>query len=130
VVGRPGSGKTYATAACVDAFAGAGVPVVGCAVSATAAAELEDAVGFERYTRRPAQTIANLLIDLEQRGDRFAPGTIVLIDEATMVGTRELARLAAHVDRAGGAIKLIGDPDQHTSVDTGGVSPFAVAPSG
>ncbi len=38
-----------------------------------------------------------------------------------MVGTRELARIAAHVDQAGGAIKLIGDPDQHTSVDTGGV---------
>ncbi|MEW6153931.1 MAG: AAA family ATPase [Actinomycetota bacterium] len=121
VVGRPGSGKTYATAACVEAFAAAGAPVVGCAVSATAAAELEAAVGFERYTRRPAQTIASLLIDLEQRGDHFAPGTIVLIDEASMVGTRELARLAAHVDRAGGAIKLIGDPDQHTSVDTGGV---------
>ncbi|MFP5326003.1 MAG: MobF family relaxase [Acidimicrobiia bacterium] len=121
VVGRPGSGKTYATAACVEAFAAAGVPVVGCAVSATAAAELEAAVGFERYTRQPAQTIVSLLIDLEQRGDHFALGTIVLIDEASMVGTRELARLAAHVDRAGGAIKLIGDPDQHTSVDTGGV---------
>jgi conjugative relaxase-like TrwC/TraI family protein len=121
VVGRPGSGKTYATAACVEAFAAAGVPVVGCAVSATAAAELEAAVGFERYTRRPAQTIASLLIDLERRGDHLAPGTILLIDEASMVGTRELARLAAHVDLAGGAIKLIGDPDQHTSVDTGGV---------
>ncbi len=121
VVGPPGSGKTYATAACVDAYAAAGVPVAGCAVSATAAAELEAAVGFERYTRRPAQTIASLLVDLEQRGDRLAPGTILLIDEASMVGTRELARLAAHVERAGGAIKLIGDPDQHTSVDTGGV---------
>ncbi len=121
VVGRPGSGKTYATAACVDAFAAAGVPVAGCAVSAAAAAELEAAVGFERYTRRPARTIASLLIGLEQRGDRLAPGTILLIDEASMVGTRELARLAAHVERAGGAIKLIGDPDQHTSVDSGGV---------
>jgi conjugative relaxase-like TrwC/TraI family protein len=121
VVGRPGSGKTYATAACVEAFAAAGLPVVGCAVSATAAGELEASVGFERYTPRPAQTIASLLIDLEQRGDRLAPGTILLIDEASMVGTRELARLAAHVDGAGGAIKLIGDPDQHTSVDTGGV---------
>ncbi len=121
VVGRPGSGKTYATAACVEVLAAAGIPVAGCAVSATAAAELEAAVGFERYTRRPAQTIASLLIDLEHRGDRLSPGTILLIDEASMVGTRELARLAAHADRASGAIKLVGDPDQHTSVDTGGV---------
>lgn len=38
-----------------------------------------------------------------------------------MVGTRDLARLLDHVVRAGGALKLIGDPDQHTAVDTGGV---------
>ena len=40
VVGRPGSGKTYATAACVEAYAASGIPVAGCAVSAVAAAEL------------------------------------------------------------------------------------------
>ncbi len=94
VVGRPGSGKTYATAACVEAFAASGIPLAGCAVSATAAAELEAAVGFQRFTRRPAQTIAGLLIDLEQRGEELAPGTVLVIDEASMVGTRDLARLA------------------------------------
>jgi conjugative relaxase-like TrwC/TraI family protein len=121
VVGRPGSGKTYATAACVEALAATGIPVLGCAVSASAAAELEAAVGFERFTRRPAQTMASLIIDLDQRGDRLLSGTVVFVDEASMLGTRDLARLAAHVDRVGGSIKLIGDPDQHGSVDTGGV---------
>lgn len=121
VVGYTGSGKTCAASACVQAFVASNIPVAGCAVSATAAAELESAVHFRHHTGRPAQTIASLLIDLEQRGDRFAPGTILLVDEASMVGTRELARLATHVDAAGGCIKLIGDPDQHTSVDTGGV---------
>ncbi|MDQ4130837.1 MAG: AAA family ATPase, partial [Actinomycetota bacterium] len=58
---------------------------------------------------------------LEQRGEQLAPGTVLVIDEASMVGTRDLARIATHIDRAGGSIKLIGDPDQHTSVDTGGV---------
>ncbi len=121
VVGRPGSGKTYAASACVQAFAASGVPVVGCAVSATTAAELESSVGLIRHTGRPAQTIASLLIDLEQRGDRLARGTVLLVDEASMVGTRDLARLAAHVQAANGCIKLIGDPDQHAAVDTGGV---------
>ncbi|MDP9409094.1 MAG: relaxase domain-containing protein [Actinomycetota bacterium] len=121
VVGRPGSGKTYAASACVQAFAVSGVPVVGCAVSATAAAELEFSVGLAHHSGRPAQTMASLLIDLEQRGDRLADGTVVLVDEASMVGTRDLARLAAHVQAADGCIKLIGDPDQHTAVDTGGV---------
>ncbi|MGE3834535.1 MAG: MobF family relaxase [Acidimicrobiia bacterium] len=121
VVGRPGSGKTYAASACVQAFAVSGVPVVGCAVSATAAAELESSVGLVHHTGRAAQTIASLLIDLEQRGDRLAHGTVVLVDEASMVGTRDLARLAAGVRAADGCIKLIGDPDQHTAVDTGGI---------
>lgn len=121
VVGRPGSGKTYAASACVQAFVASGIPVAGCSVSANAAAGLESAVHFRHHTGRPAQTIASLLIDLEQRGDRLAPRTILLVDEGSMVGTRQLARLAAHVDAAGGCIKLIGDPDQHTSVDTGGV---------
>ncbi len=121
VVGCPGSGKTYAASACVQAFAASEVPVVGCAVSATAAAELESAVGLGHHRGHPAQTIASLLIDLEQRGDHFAHGTVVLVDEASMVGTRDLARLAGHVRSADGCIKLIGDPDQHAAVDTGGV---------
>ena len=37
-----------------------------------------------------------------------------------MVGTRDLARLAGHVATAGGALKLIGDPDQHGAVESGG----------
>ncbi len=47
-----------------------------------------------------------------------------------MVGTRDLARLATHVEAARGAIKLIGDPDQHTSVDTGGVFKALAARNG
>ncbi len=49
VVGRPGSGKTYAASACVQAFAASGVPVIGCAVSAIAAAELEHAYARTTY---------------------------------------------------------------------------------
>ena len=47
VAGRPGAGKTYATAACVEAFLTSGVPVLGCALSATAAAELEAATNLQ-----------------------------------------------------------------------------------
>ena len=45
IAGRPGAGKTYATEAIVAAHVAAGVPIVGCAVSATAAAELETGGG-------------------------------------------------------------------------------------
>jgi hypothetical protein len=118
VAGRPGAGKTFATATCVEAFLDSGIPVVGCALSATAAGELETVAQLGRRTGRPASTIARLLIDLRDGG--LPPGTVLIVDEASMVGTRDLARLAEHAAQAGGAIKLVGDPDQHGPVETGG----------
>jgi len=40
VSGRPGSGKTYATATYMRALVADGIPVVGCALAPTAAAQL------------------------------------------------------------------------------------------
>ncbi|MEW6477658.1 MAG: MobF family relaxase [Actinomycetota bacterium] len=122
IAGRPGAGKTYAADACVEAFLASGIPVVGCALSATAAAELEATTSLGPATGRPATTIARLLGELDDPvSGGFAPGTVLFVDEASMVGTRDLARLGAHLARAGGAMKLIGDPDQHGPVETGGV---------
>ena len=119
VAGRPGSGKTHATAACVDALLSSGIPVVGCALSAVAAAELESATGLLDRTGRPATTIARLLLEAGSSG--LAPRTVIVVDEASMVGTRDLARLGSLAANAGGAMKLIGDPDQHGPVETGGI---------
>ncbi len=119
IAGRPGSGKAYATAAYVEALVASGVPVVGCALSATAAAELEAATALGRLTGRPASTMARLFVELARQP--LPPGAVVIVDEASMVGTRDLARLTAYVAQAGGALKLIGDPDQHGAVDTGGL---------
>lgn len=119
VEGRPGAGKTYATEAVVAAHVESGRPIVGCAVSAAAAAELESQAGFSRSTAE-AMTVAKLLYDL----DRFGPlagGTTVVVDEASMIGTRDLARLAECVADVDGRVVLIGDPDQHGSVEAGGV---------
>lgn len=121
ISGRPGAGKTYATEAVVAAHIAAGVPIIGCSVSATAAAELERAAGFTRSTRAPATTVARLLLDVEGPYGGLRPGTVIVVDEASMIGTRDLARLMAAADAAGGAVKLIGDPDQHGAVDVGGV---------
>lgn len=118
VSGCPGSGKTYATAAYVETLTTAGVPVVGCALSASAAAELEAACGFGPLTGVEASTVARLLYRLDR--NPLAPGTVVVADEASMIGTRDLHRLATHVTAAGGALKLIGDPLQHGAVDAGG----------
>jgi hypothetical protein len=121
IAGRPGAGKTYATEAVVAAHVAAGVPIIGCAVSAAAAGELERTAGFARWQGREASTVARLLVELDDPADDgLRPGTVIVVDEASTLGTRELARLATAAHRAGGSLKLIGDPDQHGSVDVGG----------
>ncbi|HUP70805.1 MAG TPA: MobF family relaxase [Acidimicrobiales bacterium] len=129
--GRPGSGKTAATSACVEALVRSGVPVVGCSLSATAAAELDHATGLSGRTGRPASTIARLLMELDDpRDGGLAPGSVVIIDEASMAPTRLLARLLDHAERSGGALRLIGDPDQHGAVEAGGIFAAVVARAG
>jgi len=119
VEGRPGAGKTYATDAVVAAHVAAGVPIIGCAVSAAAAAELESQAGFARSVM-PAATVAKVLIDCDAHGG-LAAGATVVVDEASMIATRDLARLAVHAARVGGRIVLVGDPDQHGAVEAGGM---------
>ncbi|HVW30997.1 MAG TPA: MobF family relaxase [Acidimicrobiia bacterium] len=114
VVGLPGSGKTTATAALVAACQAAAVPVVGCAVTATAADELQQRTGLAA-----CDTLARLLLDLQAPDRGLARGTLVVADEASMLPTRELDRLVAHVETAGGAVVLIGDPHQHPAVGPG-----------
>ena len=125
VAGRPGAGKTTATAVYVEVLAAAGVPAVGCALAATAAGELERACDFRSRTGRDASTIARLLLELDRDG--LAAGTVVVADEASMVGTRDLYRLAAHALAVDGSLVLVGDPDQHGAVETGGVFRALVA---
>jgi ATP-dependent exoDNAse (exonuclease V) alpha subunit len=114
VVGYAGSGKSYATGAAVDALHRGGLRVIPTAPTGAAARELE------RETKLPAPTLDALLGQLDRRDERLDRHTVVVVDEAAMVGTRKLARLLAHADRAGSKVVMIGDDRQLASIDTGG----------
>jgi len=114
VVGRAGTGKTYALAAAARAWRDAGHRPIGVAIAARAAAELEASAGL------PSTTIEQFLIDCDQSAGMLNPNTIVIVDEAGMVDTRRLARLLAHVDAAGAKAVLVGDHHQLPSVEAGG----------
>lgn len=127
VVGHPGAGKTYAAEAGVAAFRHAGIPVIGCAVTAEAADELAASTGLGWGTGT-CDTLARILLDLDlPEYGGLPPGAVVLVDEASTVPHRELDRLLDHVTRAGGALVLMGDPKQHGSVGPGGFFAWAVA---
>ncbi len=115
VVGKAGTGKTFALDAARDAWEASGITVIGCALSARAAKELEAGSGIE------SSTISALMKDVD---DWNAPGlergSVVVVDEAGMVGTRQLDTLLDHAERAGAKVVLIGDDKQLPEIAAGG----------
>ncbi len=115
VVGVAGSGKTFGLGAARQAWVACDHRVLGAALSARAAAELQDGSGI------PSTTIARLLADLDRPDADGLPARCVLvIDEAAMVGTRQLARLLDHAQTARAKVVLVGDHHQLAEIDAGG----------
>ncbi|MGH9176947.1 MAG: ATP-dependent DNA helicase, partial [Acidimicrobiales bacterium] len=116
VVGPAGTGKTTALGTAALALAAQGRPVVGIAPSGKAA----DVLGAE--TGWPATTVAKLLSDAARPGFRRPPaGTTVVLDEAGMAATDDLAALVGLVDRHGWRLVCVGDPAQLPAVGRGGM---------
>ncbi len=116
LVGPGGSGKTYSIAAYADAVEVSGHAVIGVATSAAAARKLSEDLG-ERWTG----TIAMLRHHADAYGDQLQQGTVIIVDEASMVSTADLAWLVDQVEQSDGKLVLIGDPKQLPSVDSGGL---------
>lgn len=119
LVGAAGSGKTATLAAARIAWAEDGHLVLGAALAASAARNLETATGIE------STSLARLLGRLDQAAASgqppLPPRSVVVIDEAGMVGTRELHRLIAHTAAANAKLVLVGDPQQLPEINAGGL---------
>jgi conjugative relaxase-like TrwC/TraI family protein len=113
---KAGSGKTSVLRAAREAWERAGYRVTGTALAARAARELYRSSGMA------ADTIAKLLADLDDPSSSgMAPGTVLVIDEAGMVGTRQLARLLAHALHSGAKVVAVGDVEQLPEIEAGGL---------
>jgi conjugative relaxase-like TrwC/TraI family protein len=114
IEGAPGAGKTMMLKAVVDEWRKHKGEVVGMAVSARAAAEL----GFGAQTE--SDTIAKHLFE----GKTIDENTLIIIDEASMVETLDLAEVVNKASKVGAKIILVGDYRQLGSVGAGGVYRF------
>jgi Ti-type conjugative transfer relaxase TraA len=116
VVGKAGTGKTFALDVARQAWQRDEHRVIGAALARRAADELEQGAGIE------SSTIAGLLLDLRRDPTALLDDrTILVIDEAGMVGTRQLAELLDHADRAQAKVVLVGDHRQLPEIQAGGV---------
>ncbi|MCP3856217.1 MAG: relaxase domain-containing protein [Actinomycetia bacterium] len=120
VVGPAGTGKTTALAPAVAQLQADGRPVFGVTPSAAAA----DVLATE--TRVTADTLDKLLTEhnLNRPPDHrydLPTGATVVVDEAAMVPTDRLDRLAQLADTKGWRVALIGDPMQFSAVGRGGM---------
>ena len=112
---RPGPGKTFALAAAREAWEASGHVVVGAALARRAARELEDDAGI------PSTSVAALLDEARRRPYTALPRRAVLVvDEAGMVSTRQLAELVDHAERRRAKLVLVGDHRQLAEIEAGG----------
>ena len=113
-IGPAGSGKTAVMAVIGQLAALTGVPIVGGALAGRTAA------GLQQATSIPSVTLTRLIGDSQHRGG-LPDGVIVVVDEAGMVGTRQLANVVDLVEQADGKLILIGDDRQLPEIDVGGL---------
>ena len=112
VVGKAGTGKTFALGAAREAWQAAGYPVLGVAVARRAARELEHDAGIR------STSVAALLGDVDNRA--LPERCVLVVDEAGMVPTRQLAQLIDAAAAVGGKLVLVGDHRQLPELEAGG----------
>ena len=111
---RAGYGKTTALAVVREAYEAGGVTVLGTSWQGQAAQELQRGAGIA------SQTAARLLDQIERGNEPIPRRAVLIVDEAGMMPTRSLARLAEEVVRRDGRLILVGDRYQLPSIDAGG----------
>lgn len=113
VVGYAGTGKSAMLGVAREAWEAAGYEVRGVALSGIAAENLESGSGIA------SRTIASMEHGWGQGRDLLTARDVLVIDEAGMVGTRQLERVLSHAADAGAKVVLVGDPQQLQSIEAG-----------
>jgi len=116
VVGFAGAGKSTMLAAAREAWEAEGYRVHGAALSGKAAEGLEESSGIQ------SRTLASWSRGWENERHQLGRGDVFVIDEAGMIGSRQLARFVGEAEARGAKIVLVGDHEQLQAIGAG--APF------
>jgi hypothetical protein len=119
-----GSGKTVTLRTLANAWASQGNTVIGLAPTAAAARVLREELGDSVAA---TDTLAKLVHALRtgtavpEWVNRIGPGSLLIVDEAGMAGTLDLAAVVDFAGTRGASVRLVGDDRQLAAVGAGGV---------
>lgn len=119
-IGRAGTGKTTTMRAAAATWRAAGYRVIGAAVKAEAARQLGADADID------ADTVALLLARARRDPYVLDARTVLIVDEGSTLGDRDLATLVDLAEQQGATLRIIGDPAQHQSVPAGGCWSYLV----
>jgi conjugative relaxase-like TrwC/TraI family protein len=114
VVGRAGTGKTFALGIARHTWQLDGYRLLATAPTGIATMSLQGE-GFEEVA-----TCDRLLGDLDRGTEQLDARTVLVVDEAGMVGSRKLTRLLEHAHQVQAKVVLVGDDRQLAAIDAGG----------
>jgi Ti-type conjugative transfer relaxase TraA len=113
VVGYAGTGKSAMLGVAREAWEAQGYQVRGAALSGIAAESLEAGSGIG------SRTIASLEHGWAQGRDVLTARDVLVIDEAGMIGSRQMERVLSAADLAGAKVVLVGDAEQLQAIEAG-----------
>lgn len=113
VEGAAGSGKTTMLAPVVAAYREAGMRVIGTAAAWKIATQLKDDLGIQSKA-------TDAWIASARAGGHFLDrNTVLVVDEAGLLSSRQMHDLLAEVEQAGAKAILVGDSKQLQAVGSG-----------
>ncbi len=116
VSGMAGTGKTTLLRSAREVWEAAGYEVKGAALAAVAAQGLQEGAGIK------SETLHSTLFGIEKGFIQLTGKTILVVDEAGMVGTRQMAELVEAVAKTRAQLVLVGDEKQLQPIEHG--NPF------
>ncbi len=113
LTGFAGAGKSAAIAAARDTWQAEGYRVLGGALSGIAAENLQRESGVE------SRTLASWEKGWREGRERLNHRDVLVIDEAGMVGSRQLERIVSEASERGVKVVLVGDAEQLQPIEAG-----------
>lgn len=113
-MGVAGSGKSFLLGAARDAWEAAGYRVKGAALSGIVAQSLQVEAGIEE-----SRTIASWTHRWGEDKNHLGPRDVLVIDEAGLIGTRQMDCLLSEASASSAKVVMVGDSQQLQAIEAG-----------